>query len=220
MGWMLFALGVVHAYLIPMMPFIYMFFISTGMLILVAEAMVAAPIWAFMHIRMDGGDFVDNVQRPGYMIAWNLFLRPALAVFGLILSFSLFSGSFWLLNETFGIASEVATPNDWGIAAIGMLVMAAIQVYMHYQLALRSFGLITELPERVSRWFGQGCEQLNDSRDAEKAFGLLVDNSEKRLAGAGDRASGIMEGQTQMDGVEATQAKTTPGNGSVKARKK
>src|SRR5690606_34357082 len=68
----LIAAGAVHAYVLPMIPYVMMFFFIAGMLVLVVESLVAAPIWAFSHIRMDGDDFVSDVQRPGYMIAFNL----------------------------------------------------------------------------------------------------------------------------------------------------
>lgn len=179
-GFILVAVGLVHAYIIPMLPFIFMFFFTAGMLILIGEALVAAPIWAFMHIRMDGEEFVDQVQKPGYMIAFNLFLRPTLAVFGLILSFSIFSAAFFILDELFNIAAEAVLPSDTGIAIIGIISLVLIQLFLHYHLALRSFSLISQVPDRVARWFGQGGENLNEEQDSRAAVGAMVTQGEQR----------------------------------------
>src|SRR5690606_5049182 len=95
------AAGAVHAYILPMIPYVMMFFFVASMLLLVVEALVAAPLWAFFHVRMDGDDFVSDVQRPGYMIAFNLILRAPLAIFGLILSLLTFGAMQWFASVTF-----------------------------------------------------------------------------------------------------------------------
>ena len=188
--------GVVHAYVLPMMPFILMTFFVMGMLVLVAEALVAAPIWAFFHVRLDGQDFVDQVQRPGYMIAFNLLLRPALAVFGLILSFTIFGSIIWFINETFSIAGKSLMIGDHS-SIVGGLVMLVLLTYLHYQVAIRSFTLITQVPDRVARWFGQGGENLGEQGDAEKqtsiVAGQLTNRTEgmSKMGGAGAAAKAM-----------------------------
>ncbi|MBO9428759.1 DotA/TraY family protein [Sulfitobacter sp. R18_1] len=208
-GIIILAIGVVHAYILPMIPYIMFNFFVVGMLILIAEALVAAPIWAFMHVRMDGQEFVDQVQRPGYMIAFNLFLRPTLAIFGLILSFSVFSASIWFLNATFEIAMRATMAE--GSTIVGALVMLLIMTYMHYQLAIRSFKLINELPDRVVRWFGQGGEQLGEADEANRTTALFVGQAEDRMQKAG---AGF---QADKDGAKApgdTPTDTNPSGGS------
>src|SRR5690625_4693759 len=116
---------------------------------------------------MDGQDFVDQVQRPGYMIAFNLVLRPALAVLGLVLSYSLFGAMIWFLGHTFYPAAVTATAGA-GYGLFGLATMIVILTYMHWQLAIRSFSLITAVPDRVTRWFGYGGENLGEEGEAQK----------------------------------------------------
>lgn len=177
-----FGVAVVHAYVLPMMPFILMTFFVMGMLVLVAEALVAAPIWAFFHVRLDGQDFVDQVQRPGYMIAFNLLLRPSLAVFGLILSFTIFGSIIWFINETFAIAGKSLMIGDHS-SIVGGIVMLVLLTYLHYQVAVRSFTLITQVPDRVTRWFGQGGENLGEQGDAEKQTSIIASQATNRAEG-------------------------------------
>ena len=76
----LLVVGIFHAYVLPMLPYIQFLFFVMGMLILVCEGMVAAPLWAFMHVSMDGSEFVDGKQEAGYIILFNLFLRIPFAM--------------------------------------------------------------------------------------------------------------------------------------------
>ncbi len=188
----LFIMAVVHAYLLPMIPYFFFTMFIVGMLTLTVEALIAAPLWALMHMRMDGDDFVDQVQRPGYMIAFNLILRPSLAVLGLFLSFVAFGASTWLFNETYSIAAITAVTGK-EIELIGMFMMLAIAFYIHWQLALHSFELITQVPDRVTRWFGQGGENLAESQQANSAIAFFARNTENKLSGIG--AAAKMKGQ-------------------------
>ncbi|WP_211274038.1 hypothetical protein [Neoasaia chiangmaiensis] len=49
---MLMLVGIEHAYVIPMMPYIEFTFAAIGILITVVEAFVVLPCWAFQHVRM------------------------------------------------------------------------------------------------------------------------------------------------------------------------
>lgn len=184
----LFSVGVMHAFILPMMPYVLMTFFVMGMMILVAEALIAAPIWAFFHVRLDGQDFVDQVQKPGYMIAFNLLLRPSLAVFGLILSYGLFGSIIWFIHETFAIAGKSVMMGNVGV--IGRIVMIIIMTYLHYQVAVRSFTLITQVPDRVTRWFGQSGENLGEGSDAERSTTAIV-------AGIGTRTESLARGSAK-----------------------
>lgn len=203
-GTLIFVLGIVHAFILPMIPYVFFTFFTLGMVVLIAEAMVAAPIWALMHVRMDGAEFVDNMQRPGYMIVFNLFLRPALAILGLIFSFSVFSAGMWLVNATFEIAAR-ASMSD-GLSLVGVLVMVCIMTYMHYQIATRAFGLITEVPDRVTRWFGQGGENLGEAEEAKRTTALFVNSAESRMREVGGMASaGKKPNGKEPDGKNKTE---------------
>lgn len=177
--------GVLHAYILPMIPYIMMLFFIMGMLILTVEALVAAPIWAFFHVRLDGQEFVDQVQRPGYMIAFNLLLRPSLAIFGLLLSYIVFGAMAWFMNVTFFPAAMAATAGN-GYGFLGIITMMVVTAYLHWQLAIRSFSLITQIPDRVTRWFGQGGEQLGEENEAQKSTQFIIGNVTSRM----DRMAG------------------------------
>ena len=143
-------------------------------------ALVAAPLWAFFHIRMDGQEFVDQVQRPGYMIAFNLILRPVLMIFGLMLGYLVFGSMLWFVNYTFlPVSASLGQTSSVGI--VGAVVLIILMSYLDFQIAMRSFHLITEIPERVSRWFGQGGENLSDDKEGQGASQFFVGGLERRI---------------------------------------
>ena len=165
--------GILHAYVLPMIPYIMVTFFVMGMLVLVVESLVAAPLWAFFHIRMEGHEFVDAVQKPGYMIAFNLLLRPTLMIFGLILSNGIFGAMIFFTSHTFyPTISALNSSNNLG--PIGMVTLIVMMAYVHFQLAIRSFTLITQLPDRVTRWFGQGGENLGEEDHSTRTTGFVA----------------------------------------------
>lgn len=187
----LFVIGIIHAYVLPMIPYIQMFFFILGMLTLVVEGVIAAPLWAFFHIRMDGQEFVDQVQRPGYMIVFNLLLRIPLALFGMFFSFLVFDIMLWFESVTFRATFMGATATN-GYGLFGILVAMVMFSYLHYQVAMRSFSLIVQVPDRVSRWFGQGSEGMHEDDNTKQAAGLLVSKVETKTERLGQGMGGSM----------------------------
>lgn len=178
MTFVLFALlvvGITHAYIIPMVPYIQVMFFVMGMMILLVEALIAAPLWAFFHIRMDGQEFVDQVQKPGYMIAFNLLLRPALMILGLMMSYFVFGAAAWFISVTF-IPAVAAAGSGQSVGLIGAIVMICIVTYLNFQVALRSFSMINQVLDRVTRWFGYGGEHLGEESDSRQSSMAVVSN--------------------------------------------
>lgn len=201
----LWAAGMAHSVLLPMIPVLYWLYFLGGLLILAVEAMVAAPLWALSHIKMDGEDFA-GAAKPGYMIAFNMLLRPSLALFGLILSSGVFGAIIWFLNKTFYPAALSAFAGH-GIGIMGAMAMVLLLSFVHYQMAIRSFSLIAQVPDRVTRWFGQGGEQLGEEGHSEKATAFIMaafNRFESIGRAAGTRAALADDAkQGNTDGTEA-----------------
>lgn len=218
--WMLFfgmfAVGALHAYLLPMLPYILWLFAMLGWLVFVVEAMLAAPLWAFVHCRMDGNSFVSNEQRAGYMLLFNLFTRPALLLFGLVIGFATFGVIIDFMNKTAFTAIRAATSGST-FGPIGAFSMIAILAYLHYFLAIRSFSLIHLVPDRVSRWIGQGGENLGEERDTEEAkrfiTGVVVAGTKGGIVG-GARAAGIKAVPGNPGGGGGAGGGNAPGGGA------
>lgn len=205
----IFAMGIVMAFVIPMIPYIMVLFFIIGMLVLTLEAMIAAPLWAFFHVRMDGQDMIDQVQKPGYQIAFNLLLRPALMMLGYIMSFFAFGAVAWFINATFGSAVTAATAGYFG-GPITFVVMGGMMAYLYYQAAMRCFTMIVQVPDRVTRWFGVGNEGLHEEQHGHGVAGLLVSQASGRVEGSLNPSLTKM----MMGGGARESALAAPGGGA------
>lgn len=103
-----------------------------------------------------------------------------------------------------------------GTTIIGAFSMLLIMTYMHYQLAIRSFKMINELPDRVVRWFGQGGEQLGEAEEANRTTGLFVSQSENRLneMGRGFQAQQDINGKGDAP-TKADDPNSGPSKGNI-----
>jgi len=162
---LLMLVGVEHAYVIPMMPYIEFTFAAIGILITVAEAFVVLPCWAFQHIRMDGSEFVNNEQSSGYLLLLSLFLRIPLTIFGLILSLQVMNAGIWLVSRSFSIAALAGTA-DSGPGVIGAVVMLVIEAWMVWKITTASLRLMTSAPElagKIVGWVSEGMRSESPS---------------------------------------------------------
>lgn len=181
---MLLLVGVEHAYLIPMMPFVEFTFASIGILITVAEAFVVLPVWAFQHVRMDGGEFVNDHQRSGYLLLLSLFLRIPLTIFGLVLSLSVMDAGVWLVSRTFSVAALSGTA-DSGAGPIGAVVMLVIEAWMTWKITTASLRLMTTTPELAARMLGWTMDSLRTDSPSHFIGGVIS----KTTGGVGQSAA-------------------------------
>lgn len=90
--------------------------------------------------------------------------------------------------------------------------------YLHYQVAMRTFSLIVQVPDRVSRWFGQGSEGMHEDDNTKQAAGLLVSKVETKADRMGNTMGGAAGGRGAKPGKETPDAgdKPPPGGGCRK----
>lgn len=176
--------GILHAFVLPMMPMLMVFVMGVSWLILFLEASIAGLLWAFAFIRMDGNDFFDKNQAPGATLVFNLFLRPAigmLAFVGGLLLLPVLMDSLSLLwddsfsNQTSG-GGIGATPWTPGLTdLIQWIVGIVMYTWMQWHLTLRLFGLIPTIADRVGHWMGFGQSHgYNDGQETTAAIGAAV----------------------------------------------
>ena len=177
-GAFIWGVGLVYAYVLPLLPFIFMFFMALGWVILVFEAMIAVIIWAFQFIRMDGQEFMEQAQTPGAMILFNVFLRPTLGVLALV-------STYYILPPVLEALHVLFVPAFFGaqnaqhttIGLVGAIIAVVMIFYMHFNIIVRTLSLITELPDRIARWFGVGHENLREHEEGRAMFGAFVGGS-------------------------------------------
>lgn len=167
-GSMMFIAGFMLFYILPLLPFIYFFFGMLAWVKAVFEGLIGAPLWAFAHMKIDGHGFGTSGARQGYLLIFEIILRPILTVFALIMGLGIFSGSIYMLRETLELMIGVLGRPDLGLLAtckqnpsdlhdiFDVFFFNILYILLVYLVAMSSFKLIDSIPNGVMRWFGSG----------------------------------------------------------------
>ena len=197
----LYGVGIAHAYIIPMIPWLmwYLFLIST--LILLIEAFIAAPLFALVHIDMgsQNDELINEKQKAGWKLILNLILRPSLGILGLILSFSLFAGGSFIMSKTLApsfFGSIAVSGQSGGI--IAALVYCIISLYLHYTLAIKSFGMISGLVDRINAWLGLAASGQNEEGEINNNIGMMTRNISSRTESVAQKSGAAAAGGLQQ----------------------
>lgn len=160
----LFGAGALMAYYVPLIPFILFVFGGIGWMIAVIESMVAAPIVALGLADPGGQHEHFGRSEQALLLLLNIFMRPSMMVIGFFAGAILSHVGLWLLNQGFGHAwGSIMATNLVLSPGIGIVwgVVASLLIYVGFVLAIinKSFALIYEIPDKVTRWIGHH-EQL------------------------------------------------------------
>jgi conjugal transfer/type IV secretion protein DotA/TraY len=184
LGGVMILVGMLHAYILPLMPTIIFIIFALGCLILVIEALIAAPLWALGHIKLAGQGVVDQTQLPGYQILLNLFIRIPIAmmafVFSLLVVDTVLFGVSQLIGEGFGAHTS-------NIGPIGYIAFMLVYGFISWTICLRAFSMINDLPDKVLRWI-QIQSAANQDDGQRYVVGGLVMGMQR--AGAATSAAG------------------------------
>jgi hypothetical protein len=147
-------------YLIPMLPFMMWLGILGGWLIAVVIAVIAAPLWAIMHLHPNGDDLTGKGGN-GYMLVLGLLLRPVLAIFGFIAAITISSVMGEFINKVYFQVFAFSQGDGNGIGwFFGMIAGAAIYIAIMFSFVKKSFSLMHVIPDELMKWIGGGGDQL------------------------------------------------------------
>lgn len=147
--------GVLSIY-VPLIPFLTWFAALVGYFVSVIEGLVAAQIWAFGHVSLDGEGMGQKTEK-GYQYLLNMLLRPPLMVLAFFFASALIIllGTF-LIDGVRTLVENVQGNSVTGLVSIlGFLVVFAILLIT---LVSTCFDMIFALPDRVIAWAGSGME--------------------------------------------------------------
>jgi conjugal transfer/type IV secretion protein DotA/TraY len=161
--------GALHAYVLPLVAYIIWLFAILGCAAYTVEVVIAAPIAAFMHVRFDGQELVDQPQKAIYQLVFNAAFRPTLLLFGLIASTKIFAVMATYLNTTFAMGMFASQGNNI-IGGVGIFTMYMLLMYLHFQLAIKSMALVHQIPAMVSHVLGAP----DGERHEREGLGVVV----------------------------------------------
>lgn len=181
--------GALHGYVLPALPMIVFVIFALSCIVLMVEALIAAPIWALGHVKLSGQQMIDTTQLPGYHILFSLFIRIPIAVIAYVFS---------LLLSDVGIAAvyQIVAPNFGGSASslgpIGIVVFLLMVGYISWQVCIRAFSMISDLPDRVLRWINVQSPAPGD--DGQRGVTGIAVMGMQRAGGINAAALGAMRG--------------------------
>lgn len=191
MGSYLEALAFYFGVFLPALPYGLFMIVFVGWVLSVLQTMLAAPLWAVMHMTPDR-TFIGS-QRQGYLLLMSLFIRPALAVVGLFAGvlvsdplidfvaqgFFAMRGAIVTSTGTVGAIAEFGS-FFWWLLVFGVTLLPIL--YM-------CFGLPQVLPDKVLQWIGGGVADLGETSGiGEMRSGMLQTRAMAALPVAGGAA--------------------------------
>lgn len=181
-GSIFFGLGAAIAIYLPLAPFLLYFGAFVGWLILCGEAVIAAPLWAVMHLTQSGDDFMGGAKS-GYMMLLGLLLRPVLIVLGFIFALTAVNVVAQGFNGIFFPMFRMAMAGSLMGLGTG-LVLLSIYFGSMVWIFHTVFGLIHVIPDKLLRWIGGGGESLGQSAQGLSKAGESGTGSASRHADA------------------------------------
>lgn len=165
----LFAAGATLSFVLPLMPFFYWILGVTGYFLLVVEAIVAVNLWALAHMRMDGDGISGQAGQKGWLMLLALLMTPVLMVFGFLIGMGIFRISSTLISAgMFYAVSGISGGANILVALVGIIAFSIMIVSAYIFILERSFSLISEFPNRVMMWMGEGI-QIGGGEDRIRA---------------------------------------------------
>lgn len=158
--------GVFLAYILPIIPFVYFAFAVIGWILEVFEAVVAMPLWAISHLRIDGEGMPGDAAIGGYQLLLMILIRPTLIVIGLIGGYVIFGAAIFFFSTLFNSATAI-TQSDIAansLGALGIFIYTIIFTFLTYNIALMCFKMIDDIPKGMLRWMGASVQPFSDSR--------------------------------------------------------
>jgi conjugal transfer/type IV secretion protein DotA/TraY len=166
-------IGALFAYVMPWLPFAYWVFAIVGFVFAFVEAVILIPLWAVMSAQLEGDKFLHEGQRTGVMLLFNVFMRPVLAVFGLLAGFAALVALTGVLDKLFTVGGSVASFGEVGV--VPAVIAFVLVGYLHWYLATRCLSLIHNLPQRVGDWMGiPARSDQNEGSDSGAITGALA----------------------------------------------
>jgi conjugal transfer/type IV secretion protein DotA/TraY len=147
-------IGALRAYVIPILPFLFVLAAGIALIAALLEAMIALPLWCVRWMKMEGGeDFATEGTRMGMLLTVNIFLRPALAILAYCGSYPVFDVVLRTMDSMWA-TTFLAQTGGAVVGLIGFLTMSIIQLFLTWYISLKLFGQSWALPDRILGWLG------------------------------------------------------------------
>lgn len=216
------------AFIVPLLPFMYFFFAVLTWVVAVIEAVIAVPLICLAQLNPEG-DGLPGKARKAFFFIFNIFLRPTMTVFGLIVGLLVLYVALSYLNFSYMIAVAGAGGTSYGLATIAKIVYTALYCIICYIIANHSFKIIEHIPANALNWMGESAQAMHNMGDMAKieqlslimsstASGSLMPMMGQAAHGMGGAMGGLFGkpgSLTGLPGVTGMNNMGGPGPGGV-----
>jgi hypothetical protein len=221
-GSVMLAAGMLLAYVLPILPGVFWIFGVVAWVVLVFEAVVAAPLWGLAHIRLDGEGIAGPAGQTGYELFFNIAVRPALMVIGFFVALVIFQFGNALVIAMFLPAMKFTAAGH--SALIGAAVWSLMAACTSIGIGFVCFCFTTSIADNVPRWLGMGAahggiDPVNEGRTAMAAMGYGAMRSgmqqfkgmQNGAVGRREEGTGHADHQSRGAGQEGGKFANVPG---------
>ncbi|MCF6776212.1 DotA/TraY family protein [Thiotrichales bacterium 19X7-9] len=198
----IFSIGISFSLVIPLTPYILFWAGKTAWLLLVIEAMAAAPFVSLGLVYPEGHEVFGKAE-PAIQICMNLILRPVFMILGMIFGIGLTyvviqysAKGFHAITDSLLNLMPVSDGTDAASYARGIFSCMIIFLYATFlsMAFMKCFSLIYVIPDKVLQWIGNTRGERAGESEIQEFKGAASQYSQS-AAQAG--------GQTMSQGVEA-----------------
>ncbi|WP_041720115.1 DotA/TraY family protein [Pseudodesulfovibrio piezophilus] len=177
----LYTIGIIFAYVIPLMPMLYWCIAMVGFLLLVVEVMVAAPFWVAAHAWSTQADgLAGEMGSQGYYQFLEILFKPPLYVAGFIIIFMIMRVMGWIVARIFEAfyysysnadISSVSSHTGILTSFFMCIIMSVLFVYMFSFLCSQGY---SHLPRKVMSWIGHQASTMGLAGHADSMRQIIM----------------------------------------------
>ncbi|MCF6765600.1 DotA/TraY family protein [Thiotrichales bacterium 19S3-7] len=203
----IFTIGISFSLIIPLTPYILFWAGKTAWLLLVIEAMAAAPIVSLGLVYPEGSEIFGKAE-PGIQICMNLVLRPVFMILGMIFGIGLTYIVIQYSAEGFHAITDsllglMPTSNGTDAAAYARGTFSCMLIFLYSTFLsmafMKCFSLIYLIPDKVLQWIGNTRGERAGEAEIQEFKGAGMQYAQG-AAQAG--------GQSMQQGIEAEKSNT------------
>ncbi|TNF69235.1 MAG: hypothetical protein EP298_03615 [Gammaproteobacteria bacterium] len=203
----IFSIGISFSLIIPLTPYILFWAGKTAWLLLVIEAMAAAPFVSLGLVYPEGHEVFGKAE-PGIQICMNLVLRPVFMILGMIFGIGLTyivieysAEGFHAITDSLLGLMPASNGTDAAAYARGTFSCMIIFLYATFlsMAFMKCFSLIYVIPDKVLQWIGNTRGERAGEAEIQEFKGAGMQYAQ---------SAGQAGGQTMQQGIESEKSYT------------
>jgi conjugal transfer/type IV secretion protein DotA/TraY len=179
--------GAVLAYLIPFLPILRWTWAVLNWMLLLVEAMTAAPLAVIMMITPEGEGIAGAKTEKALMLVYQVVLWPSILVISFLAMISISIAGFSFTNMM--LFSDVTQYNDSGF--FDFVARAVFWVVVMTSLCHACAGIMDTFPRVMFEWIGGGMSRSMNNNPEQNAEQSVKNLDNKITQGLAAASSGI-----------------------------